>query len=117
MPDTRQSDASARSAAFAERRRLVADRHDAEMRAVLIAVAAIERWIVGFGVAARYLRKPAGREVAEAARQCVVPVQADARGRAALERQLQPAVVLDCRRRYEGRGCRCARRRRILAGE
>ena len=52
MPDTRQFDASARSARVAELRRLVAERDVADVRAVLIAVAAIDVGIVRLRVAA-----------------------------------------------------------------
>ena len=96
MPEIRQSENAARSALLAICGVCDAGDEAADVRPVLIAQAAIEVGIIGVGVAVRNLREAAGLQggIAEAARHRVVAAEAHARGRATLERQLQPPVVL-----------------------
>ena len=72
MPDTRQSDASDAQRRTVELRRLVSGREVADMRPVLLAVAAIEIGIVRLQKAGADLRLAGWRDVADAVRQRVV---------------------------------------------
>ena len=97
VENTRGSPAGGHSAqrGVGKLRRLGPDRDVGDMRAALRAIAAIERRVVGIGVAGTELRERKGRTgVGLAVGHGVVRAQADPAGGAALDRELEAGITL-----------------------